>query len=109
MSSIVVIHTQNAPNVLRGILGNVLTEVSTGIFCGKINTRTRQNLWGTVNSLVDPTKSSAIMIFETNNEAGIAFVAIGTERRVPVLKDGVLLSLFQPPPSPQSEREKQAN
>jgi CRISPR-associated protein Cas2 len=100
MSSIVVIHTQNVPDALRGIIGNILTEVSTGIFCGKINARTRRHLWETVNSLVDPTKSSVIMIFETTNEAGISFVSIGTERRVPILKDGVLLSLFKPPSSP---------
>ena len=56
----------------------------------------REQLWEKIEQLATE-KTSAVMIWRASNEQGYEFRTFGSDRRMPVLVDGIWLVQQQPP------------
>lgn len=75
---------------LRGSLTRWLTEASTGVYVGNLNTRVRDLLWEAVKKEAG-TGGRAVMVYSTNNEQGYAIKMHGDSKRQIVELDGLQL------------------
>jgi len=89
-----VIVLENAPPRLRGRLAIWLLEVRAGVYVGNYSARVRDYIWKQVEAGIED--GNAVMAWRVNNEAGFDFVTLGTNRRIPVMLDGVKLVSFLP-------------
>jgi len=89
-----VIVLENAPPRLRGRLAIWLLEVRAGVYVGNYSARVRDYIWKQVEEGIED--GNAVMAWRVNNEAGFDFVTLGTNRRIPVMLDGVKLVSFLP-------------
>jgi len=89
-----VIVLENAPPRLRGRLAIWLLEIRAGVYVGNYSARVRDYIWKQVEEGIE--NGNAVMAWRVNNEAGFDFVTIGTNRRTPVVLDGVKLVSFLP-------------
>ena len=86
------------PVGLRGHLTRWLLEISPGVFVGKITARVRELMWIRVIEMVNTGR--AIMVYNANNEQGLAFKVHGHEW-IPTDFEGINLMLRPtPPPEP---------
>ena len=90
-----VIVLENAPPRLRGRLAVWLLEIRAGVYVGKVSARVREMIWGQV--VVGLEDGNAVMVWQTNTEAGYDFLTFGKNRRIPKEMDGVKLFSFFPP------------
>ena len=91
-----VIAVNNAPPRLRGRLAVWLVEVRAGVYVGNYSRRTREMIWGEVESLIED--GDAIIAWATATDAGYDFDTCGLNRRTPIDVDGMKVVRFQPPP-----------
>jgi len=86
----VVVTLELVPNRLRGALTRWLTEVSTGVYVGRVSSLVRDLLW---DAIIDETagKGRAVMVYRTNNEQGYAIRMEGDSKRKLVEIDGLHL------------------
>ncbi len=89
-----VIVLENAPPRLRGRLAIWLLEIRAGVYVGDYSVKVREYLWQQVEAGIED--GNAVMIWQTNNEAGFDFTTLGKNRRVPVELDGAKLVSFLP-------------
>lgn len=89
-----VIVLQNAPPRLRGRLAVWLLEIRAGVYVGSFSRKVREYLWEQVEEGIKD--GDAIMTWRANNEAGFEFLTCGTDRRMPIVWDGVRLVSFHP-------------
>ena len=89
-----VIVLENAPPRLRGRLAVWLLEVRAGVYVGKVSSRVREMIWSQVD--VGLEAGNAVMVWQTNTEAGYDFQTLGKNRRIPKEMDGVKLISFLP-------------
>jgi CRISPR-associated protein Cas2 len=82
-------------------------EVRAGVYVGKVSRRVRELLWDQVT--VGLEDGNAVMVWSTNTEAGIGFVALGKNRRIPVEMDGAKLVSFLPEPAADGTEEANAD
>jgi CRISPR-associated protein Cas2 len=78
------------PIGLRGHLTRWLLEIAPGVFVGKISSRVRDMLWIRVLDMVNTGR--AIMVYNANNEQGLAF-QVHEHDWIPVDIDGINLML----------------
>jgi CRISPR-associated protein Cas2 len=89
-----VIVLENAPPRLRGRLAVWLLEVRAGVYVGKVSSRVREMIWSQVD--VGLEEGNAVIVWQTNTEAGYDFQTLGKNRRIPKEMDGVKLISFLP-------------
>lgn len=89
-----VIVVENAPPRLRGRLAVWLLEIRAGVYVGRVSTRTREMIWGTVEAGIEA--GSAVMAWSAPTAMGFDFETLGASRRVPVDLDGLKLVSFLP-------------
>ena len=93
-----VIAVNNAPPRLRGRLAVWLLEIRAGVYVGNYSRRTREMIWGQVQSLIE--QGDAIIAWAAANDAGYDFDTCGVNRRVPTDLDGMKLVRFLPSLAP---------
>jgi len=91
----VVYALDNAPQKLRGMISRFCLEVRAGLFVGRLDGRMRELLWEKVLTLAVP-DTRAVMIWREPNEQGYAFRTHGTDRRLPIIVDGIWLVTTPP-------------
>ncbi|MDR3672158.1 MAG: type I-E CRISPR-associated endoribonuclease Cas2e [Holophaga sp.] len=94
-----VIVLENVPSRLRGYLSRLFLEIRAGVFVGNYSTRVRERVWAVVEKGVG--EGNAVLAWTAPNDAGFDFETCGTNRRVPVLLDGLKLCAFRPPIDPE--------
>lgn len=77
------------------MLSRYCLEVRAGLFVGRLDSRIRELLWEKIEQLATE-KTSAVMIWRALNEQGYEFRTFGSDRRMPVLVDGIWLVQKQP-------------
>lgn len=90
-----VIVLENVPPALRGRLAVWLLEIRAGVYVGNLSIKVREMIWDQVKEGVG--EGNAVMVWQTNTEAGFDFQTIGKNRRIPKEMDGVKLISFFPP------------
>jgi len=90
-----VIVLENSPPRLRGRLAIWLLEIRAGVYVGKVSARIREMIWEQV--VMGLEDGNAVMVWQTNTEAGYDFLTFGKNRRIPKEMDGVKLISFLPP------------
>ena len=90
-----VIVIENAPPRLRGYLSRLFLELRAGVFVGNYSARVRERVWAIVEKSIG--EGNAVLAWATPNDAGFDFETCGTNRRVPVLLDGLKLCALYPP------------
>ena len=90
-----VIVLENAPPRLRGRLAVWLLEVRAGVYVGNYSVRVRDMLWEQVEAGIED--GNAVMAWTARNEGGFDFKTCGSNRRIPVERDGVKLVSFLAP------------
>lgn len=93
-----VIHLENAPDSIRGILSLYCSEPSPYTFVSNASAKIRESLW---NIIIDINKISAIMIYNTNNEQGYDMKMFGYPSYEVQSFDG--LNLISRPANSQSK------
>lgn len=89
-----VIVTESVPDRLRGYLSRWLLEIRAGVYIGDYSRRVREML---SKSLADNIESgNAVIAWSINNESGFDFETYGTNRRIPLVIDGLKLVSFHP-------------
>lgn len=89
-----VIVLENAPPRLRGRLAVWLLEVRAGVYVGRFSKKVREMIWKQVTEGLED--GNAVMVWQTNTEAGYDFMTLGKNRRIPKEMDGVKLVSFLP-------------
>ncbi len=89
-----VIVVENCPPRLRGRLAVWLLEVRAGVYVGDYSRRVREYIWAQVDGGIGD--GNAVLMWRSASEAGFEFCTLGTNRRVPVDRDGMLLVSFLP-------------
>ncbi len=93
-----VIVLENAPPRLRGYLSRLFIEVRSGVFLGTYSERVRERAWGVVCQEIQG--GNAVIAWNTPTDLGFDFETCGTNRRIPVLLDGLKLCSFLPEGTP---------
>lgn len=99
-----VIVVENAPPRLRGRLAIWLLEVRAGVYVGNYSVKVREEIWRHVEAGIED--GNAVLVWKANNEAGLDFITIGKNRRIPVDLDGSKLVSFLPFENPPNDRPK---
>lgn len=99
---------ERSPQRLRGMLSRYCLEVRAGLFVGRLDSRMRELLWEKVEQLATE-KTSAVMIWRAPNEQGYEFRTFGSDRRMPILVDGIWLVQQQPPKAKAKSRTDNNN
>lgn len=102
----IVITVTSAPQSLKGDLTRWLTEISTGVYVGKVSARVREQLWKRIESSIKAGR--ATMVYNKKNEQGLEFRTIGTEWN-PVDFDGITLMLRPTVKTAKSSHEKSSS
>lgn len=84
----VVITVTDCPAKLRGDLSKWLLEISTGVYVGNLDARTRENLWERVKTSIK--SGRATLTYSCRGEQGLQFDTVGDTWRT-VDFDGLLL------------------
>jgi CRISPR-associated protein Cas2 len=87
-----VIVIENAPPRLRGRLSLWLAEIRAGVYVGVYSARTRERIWGEVESLIG--EGSAAIAWSAGTDSGFMFATLGPNRREPADMDGLTLVKF---------------
>ena len=90
-----VIVVENAPPRLRGRLAVWLLEIRAGVYVGNYSRRTREMLWGQVQTAIGD--GDGIIAWSAPNDAGFDFDTCGSNRRMPCDLDGYKLVRFFTP------------
>lgn len=97
----VVVTLTDCPPRLRGDLSKWLLEINTGVYVGKVSARVREELWERICENI--LHGRATMVYNTNNEQGIAFHVHNTTWK-PIDFEGITLMLR---PAAVSKDEKE--
>lgn len=89
-----VIVLENAPPRLRGRMAMWLLEVRAGVYVGDYSVKVRDMLWEQVETGIE--EGNAVMAWTARTESGFDFKTCGTNRRIPVERDGLKLVSFLP-------------
>lgn len=89
-----VIVLENAPPRLRGRLAIWLLEIRAGVYVGTYSNKVREHVWSHVKEGLE--EGNAVMAWSSSAEAGFEFRTLGTNRRLPIDRDGVQLVSFFP-------------
>ena len=73
---------------LRGVLSRYMLEIRAGLFVGRLDARMRELLWEKAEQLRGK-RTSGAMIWRTNNAQGFELATFGSDRRTPILYDGL--------------------
>jgi CRISPR-associated protein Cas2 len=90
-----VIVIENAPPRIHGYLSRLFLELRAGVYVGQYSIRVRERVWAIVEKGIG--EGNAVLAWDAPNDAGFDFETCGTNRRVPVLLDGLKLCAFSPP------------
>lgn len=90
--SMLVVVTENVPPNLRGRLAIWLLEVRAGVYVGDTSRKVREMIWHQISVLAQ--EGNVVMAWATNNESGFEFQTWGSNRRMPVVLDGLRLVSF---------------
>ena len=93
-----VIVMENAPPRLRGYLSRLFLELRAGVFVGNYSAKVRERVWATIQKSIG--EGNGVLAWTAPNDAGFDFETCGTNRRVPVLLDGLKLCALCPPVDP---------
>ena len=96
----IVIVVTACPVGLRGHLTRWLLEISPGVFVGRINARIRTHLWQRVLGMAKTGR--AIMVYQTDNEQGLAF-EVHRHDWTPTDHEGINLMLRPNTPRPSNK------
>lgn len=97
----VVVTLTDCPPRLRGDLSKWLLEINTGVYVGKVSARVREELWERICENI--LHGRATMVYNTNNEQGIAFHVHNTTWK-PIDFEGITLMLR--PAASKDEKEE---
>lgn len=86
----VVMTLELVPPRLRGWLTRWLTEITTGVYVGRVNALVRDLLWEQVTSDMKSV-SRAVLVYRSNAEQGYSIRMFGDSRRKLVDVDGLQL------------------
>lgn len=86
----VVVTLTDCPPRLRGDLSKWLLEINTGVYVGKVSARVREELWERICENI--LHGRATMVYNTNNEQGMAFRVHNTTWK-PIDFEGITLML----------------
>lgn len=98
----VVVTLTDCPPRLRGDLSKWLLEINTGVYVGKVSARVREELWERICENI--LHGRATMVYNTNNEQGIAFHVHNTTWK-PIDFEGITLML-RPAVASKDEKEE---
>ncbi|MGI6736866.1 MAG: type I-E CRISPR-associated endoribonuclease Cas2e [Anaerovoracaceae bacterium] len=84
----IVLNISNCPSGLRGDLSKWLSEVSTGVYVGKLSARVREELWKRICDNLN--NGQATMVFSSNNEQGYKYLVHNTTWK-PIDFEGITL------------------
>lgn len=84
----VVVTINNCPPKLRGDLSKWLLEINTGVYCGNINARVRDQLWDRICENIHDGR--ATMVFSAQNEQHLDFKVYNADWE-PIDYDGIKL------------------
>lgn len=98
----VVVTLTDCPPRLRGDLSKWLLEINTGVYVGKVSARVREELWERICENI--LHGRATMVYNTNNEQGIAFHVHNTTWK-PIDFEGITLML-RPAAASKDEKEE---
>ena len=98
-----VIVTEAVPDRLRGYLSRWLLEVRAGVFIGDYSTRVREVITKTITK--NHETGNVVVAWSTNTESGFDFETYGSDRRIPVVMDGMKLVSFLPAVDAQQTKE----
>lgn len=90
----IVVVVDNAPPRLRGRLAVWLVEVRAGVYVGSYSAKVRDSIWEQVAELI--ADGSAVMAWSSAAESGFELKTLGSNRRIPVMIDGIQLVKFSP-------------
>jgi len=85
---VVVVVLTACPVGLRGHLTRWLLEIAPGVFCGRISTRVREELWGRILEMSKDGR--ALMVFSRKGDQGLDF-RVNRHDWEPVDLDGITL------------------
>jgi len=84
---------ENAPPRLRGRLSLWLAEIGSGCYVGRVSKKQKANI---VDLVVDGIGTgSAIVVWQSNNDAGFEFWSCGAGNRRPISVDGMTLVAYK--------------
>ena len=83
-----VIIIDRSPKRLRGVLSRYMLEIRAGLFVGRLDARMRELLWKKCLTLKG-VKTRGAMVWRTGNAQGFDIMVFGSDRRMPVMFDGV--------------------
>jgi len=89
-----VIDVENAPDRLRGRLAVWLLEIRAGVYIGNYSRRVREMIWETLEKGIE--NGNAVMAWNIPDEPGYDFLTLGSNRRMPVDYDGLIMISFLP-------------
>lgn len=94
MSFTVIEIDQNMAHI-RGILQRRLLEVRPGLFVGSVPARIRDELWGLICEDLCKSASAIMILPTTKTESGFSVRTHGSNRRVPIELDGIVLVKYK--------------
>lgn len=100
-----VIVTESIPPRLRGWLSRLFLEVRAGVYVGTYSVRIRDLVWNQIQDELGG--GNVVMVWPSGNDIGFEFDTCGTNRRIPVDMDGLMLCSFQPTESANPVAESQ--
>lgn len=92
-----VIDTEAAEPRLRGLLSRWAVEVRAGLYVGSTTTKIRDQIWDQVRIELGADGNAVLLFPAPQSPAGFEVKSLGTNRRVPLDVDGVLLMAFIAP------------
>ena len=92
--SMLIIVAENTPPRLKGRLGIWLLQIRAGVYVGDVSRRVREMIWQHCKIFCGD--GNVVMAWAVNTESGFDFQTIGSNRRIPVDKDGLRLVSFLP-------------
>ena len=89
-----VIVLENSPPRLRGYLSRLFLEVRSGVYLGEYSARVRERTWDVICREIKG--GNAVLAWNTPSDLGFDFETCGSNRRIPVMLDGLKLCSFLP-------------
>ncbi len=100
----VVISLTDCPPKLRGDLTKWLLEINTGVYCGQLSARVRDELWGRICENIK--NGRATMVYSAPGEQRLDFKIHNTDWQ-PVDYDGIKLIMHPLPAKREGEKEEE--
>jgi CRISPR-associated protein Cas2 len=83
---------EKAPPKLRGYCSSWALQVATGVYAANLPSKTRDEIWEKVLDWADGETRAILVWDESGTEQGLRFQVLGSPRRKPILREGLIIS-----------------